>query len=228
MGLFEEAEAHAVYSRITHASTLIPYSIRSRAKLSRLKKNQVNPAMTLIGHAEKAYEELQSSMWLELSMANKALVSDARYVRERERGASFVGSAFHMQTNPLLILRSFYSRRYFDLVTKQLDAGVRSGKTDSFFIALACMSRAFATTGDLKQANRFQVMSEQYLPSQPSPLVEGWADFTRGDVLCGSGEFGEGKSYLAGAADLWFEGGHFRLCVPNPRPKRANIAYILT
>jgi hypothetical protein len=101
--------------------------------------------------------------------------------------------------------------RFCELSVLQLKAGMRSGRSDCFLVALLTFSQFFLETGDPVQASHYIVLAEHAMSTEPSLLVEGWAAFCRGDLLCSTGEFIEAESFLESSEESWFEGGLYSL-----------------
>jgi predicted ATPase len=100
---------------------------------------------------------------------------------------------------------------YASRVFRQLEAGVKSGKTDTFVIALLAVSRYFVSVGEISQAHKYQEAAAENMPEDESLLLEGWEKFCSGEMRCCCGEFEEGADDLFQAAEAWLENGQYAL-----------------
>jgi hypothetical protein len=169
-----------------------------------------------LSHAEVLFRESKNRLIpdrLRYSMTLQGL----RRLRPSKKIVSSAERGFHelqakMWSEVLEASKNSVSKtQYKSYLVRQLRASTKSGKTDSFIIALLSMSRYFVQENRNSEANHFVILAEQFFPSEPSLLLEGWASFCRGEMLCSEGNFDEGQSFYRSAAEEWMEGEHVEL-----------------
>lgn len=82
---------------------------------------------------------------------------------------------------------------------------------ETFVIGLLRLSRYFNTVGNVTKANHVASQAERYEPEDPSPLLEGWINMSRGEIHCTEGQFSESIYFFDKATECFFEAGDYEL-----------------